>query len=133
MLTRPCASRKSRSLVAIPVIAVAVIALLVFFLPTVIFASETVILNITLNQEGKGEFFVNFGDSSYLKQYGPFAPFGRVVEGMDVVDSLHSGYGEGAPKGRGPSQGEIARQGNAYLKASFPELDAIARASLLSP
>ena len=52
---------------------------------------------------------------------------------MDVVDSLHSGYGEGAPTGRGPSQGEIARQGNAYLKASFPELDAITRASLLSP
>jgi peptidyl-prolyl cis-trans isomerase A (cyclophilin A) len=79
------------------------------------------------------QFFINFGDNSYLKQYGPFAPFGQVVEGMKVVDSLHSGYGEGAPKGRGPSQGEIARQGNAYLKASFPELDAITRASLLAP
>jgi peptidyl-prolyl cis-trans isomerase A (cyclophilin A) len=79
------------------------------------------------------QFFINFGDNSYLKQYGPFAPFGKVVEGMKVVDSLYSGYGEGAPKGRGPSQGEIARQGNAYLKASFPELDAITRASLLAP
>ncbi|PWB68170.1 MAG: peptidylprolyl isomerase [Holophagae bacterium] len=79
------------------------------------------------------QFFINFGDNSYLKQYGPFAPFGRVVEGLKVVDSLYSGYGEGAPKGRGPSQGEIARQGNAYLKASFPELDAITRASLLAP
>jgi len=79
------------------------------------------------------QFFINFGDNSYLKQYGPFAPFGQVVEGMKVVDSLYSGYGEGAPKGRGPSQGEIARQGNAYLKASFPELDAITRASLLAP
>jgi len=79
------------------------------------------------------QFFINFGDNSYLKQYGPFAPFGRVVQGMEVVDKLYSGYGEGAPKGRGPSQGEIARQGNAYLKASFPELDAITRASLLAP
>jgi len=78
------------------------------------------------------QFFINFGDNSSLKQHGPFAPFGRVVEGMDVVDSLHSGYGEGAPRGRGPSQGEIARQGNAYLKASFPELDAITRASVLA-
>jgi peptidyl-prolyl cis-trans isomerase A (cyclophilin A) len=52
---------------------------------------------------------------------------------MAVVDTLHSGYGEGAPRGRGPSQGEIARQGHAYLKASFPELDAITRASLLAP
>jgi peptidyl-prolyl cis-trans isomerase A (cyclophilin A) len=79
------------------------------------------------------QFFINFGDNSYLKQYGPFAPFGRVVQGMEVVDKLYSGYGEGAPKGRGPSQGEIARQGNAYLKKSFPELDAITRASLLAP
>jgi peptidyl-prolyl cis-trans isomerase A (cyclophilin A) len=78
------------------------------------------------------QFFINFGDNSHLKQYGPFAPFGRVVEGIDVVDSLYAGYGEGAPKGRGPSQGEIARQGNAYLKVSFPELDAITRASLLA-
>lgn len=79
------------------------------------------------------QFFINFGDNTSLKQHGPFAPFGRVVEGMAVVDTLYSGYGEGAPRGRGPSQGEIARQGNAYLKASFPELDAITRASLLAP
>jgi peptidyl-prolyl cis-trans isomerase A (cyclophilin A) len=79
------------------------------------------------------QFFINFGDNSSLKQHGPFAPFGRVVEGMKVVDSLYSGYGEGAPKGRGPSQGEIVRQGNAYLKSSFPELDAITKASLLAP
>jgi peptidyl-prolyl cis-trans isomerase A (cyclophilin A) len=79
------------------------------------------------------QFFINLGDNSYLTEHGPFAPFGRVAEGMAVVDSLYSGYGEGAPNGRGPSQGEIARQGNAYLKASFPQLDAITRASLLAP
>ena len=79
------------------------------------------------------QFFINFGDNSYLAQHGPFAPFGKVVEGMQVVDALYSDYGEGAPRGRGPSQAEIARQGSAYLKANFPELDAITRASLVAP
>lgn len=79
------------------------------------------------------QFFINFVDNSHLSKHGPFAPFGEVIEGMQVVDSLYSGYGEGAPRGRGPSQGEIARQGNAYLKANFPELDAITRASLVAP
>ena len=77
------------------------------------------------------QFFVNFGDNSYLTRYGAFAPFGRVVDGMDVVDSLYAGYGEGAPQGRGPSQAEIARRGNAYLEESFPELDAIVSATLV--
>lgn len=78
------------------------------------------------------QFFINFGDNSSLSKHGPFAPFGKVIEGMEVVDALYSGYGEGAPRGRGPSQAEIARQGNAYLKASFPELDAITRATLVA-
>ena len=77
------------------------------------------------------QFFINFVDNSYLTRYGAFAPFGRIVEGMDVVDSLYTGYGEGAPQGRGPSQGEIARRGNAYLEQSFPKLDAIVTATLV--
>jgi peptidyl-prolyl cis-trans isomerase A (cyclophilin A) len=77
------------------------------------------------------QFFINLVDNSYLRRYGKFASFGRVVEGMDVVDSLFSGYGEGAPRGDGPSQAEIARRGNAYLKQEFPKLDYITRASLV--
>jgi peptidyl-prolyl cis-trans isomerase A (cyclophilin A) len=79
------------------------------------------------------QFFINFSDNSYLTRYGAFAPFGKVVEGMSVVDSLYAGYGEGAPQGRGPSQSEIMRRGNAYLAESFPELDAIKHATLLGP
>ena len=51
-----------------------------------------------------------------------FAPFGQVVEGMSVVDSLYKGYGEGGAggMGAGPDQGAIQSQGNAYLDARFP-------------
>ena len=53
-----------------------------------------------------------------------FAPFG-VVRDMPVMDQTYSGYGEGAPRGRGPMQARIQREGNAYLQAEFPELDYI--------
>ncbi len=78
------------------------------------------------------QIFVNYGDNTHLKRYGKFAPIGQVVEGMEVVDSLYSGYGEGAPKGRGPSQAAIIQQGNAYLKKEFPELDYITRATVVT-
>lgn len=71
------------------------------------------------------QFFINYKDNSYLRQHGNFAPFGEVIEGMDVVDSLYSGYGEGAPQGRGPSQASIAQQGNTYLREKFSKLDYI--------
>ncbi len=76
------------------------------------------------------QIFINFGNNSGLDQSG-FAPFGRVVQGMEVVDALYAEYGEGAPRGAGPSQGRILREGNAYLKAEFPKLDYIKRASIL--
>ena len=61
-----------------------------------------------------------------------FAPFGKVKDtSLAVLDSLHDGYGEGAPRGRGPSQGTIQREGNSYLKKSFPRLDYIKRALVL--
>ena len=58
-----------------------------------------------------------------------FAPFGKVVEGMDVVDKLYSGYGEQVTN----LQDQIAQQGNAFLKKSFPELDSIKTAMIVSP
>ena len=51
--------------------------------------------------------------------------------GMACVDALFSGYGEGAPGGRGPSQGRIAERGNEYLNAQFPQLDYIKTASIV--
>ncbi len=77
------------------------------------------------------QFFVNFADNSRLDRM-KFAPFGKVVSGMEVVDALHAGYGEGAPQGRGPSQGTIMERGNAYLKESFPKLDYILSATVLA-
>jgi len=70
------------------------------------------------------QLFINFGDNVNLDRMG-FAPFGKVVEGMDVVDKINGEYGEGAPGGRGPNQGLIQAQGNAYLKKDFPNLDYI--------
>ncbi len=77
------------------------------------------------------QLFINFQDNKPLDRMG-FSPFGRVTEGMDVVESLYSGYGEGAPQGKGPDQGRIQREGNSYLEARFPELDYITSAKIVS-
>lgn len=53
-----------------------------------------------------------------------FAPFGEVVEGMDVVDSIFK-IGEGPPSGKGPAQSDITQKGNAYLDQKFPDLTKI--------
>jgi peptidyl-prolyl cis-trans isomerase A (cyclophilin A) len=76
------------------------------------------------------QLFINFGDNSSLDGQG-FAPFGKVVEGMDVVDKINSEYGEGAPSGNGPDQGRVQAEGNAYLKKDFPRLDYIKSATIL--
>jgi len=76
------------------------------------------------------QVFINFDDNSRLDGMG-FAPFGKVVSGMDVVDKLYSGYGEGAPNGRGPDQNRIQTEGNAYLAQSFPRLDHVTKATIV--
>lgn len=75
------------------------------------------------------QVFINFGDNSNLDGMG-FAPFGRVVSGMKVVDSLYADYGEGAPNGRGPDQGRMQMEGNAYLKQNFGRLDYVKKATI---
>ncbi len=76
------------------------------------------------------QVFINFGNNSRLDGSG-FSSFGEVIEGMEVVDSFYSGYGEGAPGGRGPNQGRIQSEGNAYLTQEFPELDYIKTARII--
>jgi peptidyl-prolyl cis-trans isomerase A (cyclophilin A) len=77
------------------------------------------------------QFFINYKDNGSLDSIG-FSPFGRVIEGMEVVDSVYKGYGEGPPSGRGPGQGRIRAEGNSYLKRDFPKLDYIKKATLLN-
>ena len=76
------------------------------------------------------QLFVNYADNRNLDGMR-FAPIGQVVDGMSVVDSLYSGYGEGAPDGAGPSQERIGSEGNAYLTKNFPKLDFIKTARVV--
>jgi peptidyl-prolyl cis-trans isomerase A (cyclophilin A) len=89
--------------------------------------------NITFATAGPNtrttQVFINFKDNESLDGQG-FAPFGQIVSGMEIVDSLYSGYGEGAPSGRGPDQNRIQTEGNAYLQRDFAQLDFIKKATI---
>jgi peptidyl-prolyl cis-trans isomerase A (cyclophilin A) len=76
------------------------------------------------------QVFINFADRNAGLDRQGFAPFGRVTAGMDVVDKLFSGYGEGFPNGPGPDQQLAQTQGNAYLNRAFPNLDFIRKATI---
>ena len=76
------------------------------------------------------QVFINFGDNAALDGQG-FSPFGKVISGMDVVDSLYAGYGEGSAKGHGPNQGIVQSLGNAYLEKAFSQLDYIKTATIV--
>ena len=78
------------------------------------------------------QVFISLGDNARLDSMG-FAPFGRVVEGMDVVDKLYDGYGDGPPSGNGPDQGRITNEGKAYLDKDFPRLDSIKTTGIVNP
>ena len=69
------------------------------------------------------QVFINYGDNVNLDGMG-FAPFGEVVEGMEIVDAINAEYGQN------PDQGKIGERGNEYLIESFPDLDYIVTASI---
>ncbi len=75
------------------------------------------------------QVFINFADNARLDNSG-FSPFGEVLSGMEVVDSLYSGYGEVAPRGNGPRSELMQTQGNEYLERDFPRLDYIKKATI---
>ncbi|NJD08993.1 MAG: peptidylprolyl isomerase [Gemmatimonadetes bacterium] len=76
------------------------------------------------------QVYINLRDNSRNDPQG-FAPFGRVIEGLEVVDSLYSGYGERAGGGlRAGRQGPLEQGGNAWLARGYPKLDWILRASI---
>lgn len=78
------------------------------------------------------QVFINFTDDNVQLDGSGFAPFGTVVKGTDIVESFYEDYGDGPPLGkRGPEQGRIQIEGNAYLDKNFPKLDYIKTATIL--
>jgi peptidyl-prolyl cis-trans isomerase A (cyclophilin A) len=71
------------------------------------------------------QIFINLGNNGGLDSQG-FSPFGEVTQGMDIVKQLYSSYGES------PDQGQITSKGKAYLDLSFPKLDSIKTAVIVS-
>ena len=77
------------------------------------------------------QLFINLVDNTSLDSMG-FAPFGKVTEGMETVEKIYSGYGEGAPRGQGPDQNQVRTKGNSYLAANFPRLDYIKKVTIVA-
>lgn len=76
------------------------------------------------------EVYINLVDNSQQDAQG-FAPFGCVIEGMDVVEKLYSGYGEHSGGGmRAGHQDAMFEQGDAWLDRNFPKLDHLIRARI---
>ena len=77
------------------------------------------------------QLYINLADNSRLDPQG-FAPIGQVVEGMEVVDKLYSGYGEASGGGmRGGKQARLFEEGNVWLDKEFPKLDRLIRATVI--
>jgi peptidyl-prolyl cis-trans isomerase A (cyclophilin A) len=77
--------------------------------------TRTTQLFINTRAEGNG----------FLDNQG-FAPFGKVIKGMSVVDKVNTEYGEK------PDQGRIQMEGNVYLEKAFPNLDYIKTATIVT-
>lgn len=85
---------------------------------------------VTFAMKGKDtrttQLFINYGNNARLDQMG-FSPFGKVVEGMEVIDQINAEYEQQ------PRQDLITAQGTEYLKAKFPNMDMIKRATIVAP
>jgi len=79
------------------------------------------------------QVYINLGDNSARNDVeAGFAPFGQIVEGMDVVEKIYSGYGENSGGGmRAGHQAKMFEEGNAYLDREFPKLDKLIRATIV--
>ena len=74
------------------------------------------------------QVFINYGNNARLDANG-FTPFGKVIGGMEAVDSINQEYGE-APS---QLQGVIKQRGNSILQEQFPNLDYILKAQIETP
>ena len=76
------------------------------------------------------QIYINLADNS-RNDAEPFTILGNVIAGMEVVDSLYSGYGENSGSGvRQGRQGPLLNGGNAYIDREFPKLDRIIRVTV---
>src|SRR6516162_1638056 len=74
------------------------------------------------------QLFINLVDNTFLDPDAMhFAPFGQIVEGMDVVDMLYTGYG----RQNVPDQSRITNEGNTYLMKEYPKLDYVKTATIV--
>ncbi len=77
------------------------------------------------------QVFINLANNSNLDSMG-FAPFGKIAQGMNAVEKIYGGYGDGPPGGTGPDQNRIMTEGRAYLEKYFPKLDSIKTAVIVA-
>jgi cyclophilin family peptidyl-prolyl cis-trans isomerase len=77
------------------------------------------------------QLYISLVDNRRLDAQG-FAPFGRVVQGMAVVDALYGGYGESSGGGlRAGHQAAAIAGGNAWFDRHYPKLDRLISARIL--
>jgi cyclophilin family peptidyl-prolyl cis-trans isomerase len=67
------------------------------------------------------QLFINLQHNQHLDGQG-FAPFARIVTGLEWIDAIQDQYREK------PDQGQIQQRGNEYLEENFPNLSFIAQA-----
>lgn len=74
------------------------------------------------------QIFINLKDNAADFDDQGFAPFGEVIEGMDVIAKLENEHGERPQQGESPKR--MMAEGNAFIKKEFPKLDYIREAKL---
>jgi peptidyl-prolyl cis-trans isomerase A (cyclophilin A) len=77
------------------------------------------------------QVFINLRDNSASLDPQGFTPFGEIVQGMENIEQIYMGYGDGPPHGQGPDQEAISQNGNAYLRQNYPKLDYIKSATII--
>jgi len=78
------------------------------------------------------QVYIALSDLSATQDAQGFAPFGRVVDGMDIADRLNAEYGENSGSGiRAGRQQPLFDGGNAYLDREYPGLDRLNRARVI--